>query len=471
MIHIENVDQIKDKSLAQIMEELLETHPVPKEKQMLLFTHLRLAHNFSNYQKRLQCVQTRLQALSIITYCNTIAMFDNSSNILYNGFIEELVDVLEIKDSKLLEIKAAALRTLTSVIQLDHTNKLNTIVDVTGASSYHGFLPTLVRSCIQALINGETASFPLTFVTPLFSFLYHFASYESGGEALVSCGMIESLLKVISWKGNHPEHITFVTRAVRVMDLITNLDMTAFQNHGGLNIFINRLEYEIDICRKEQPFEIELPGAQRREFQDVAISETATSAPSPPSNGSSMNASISISGESNSNGDVNPSVRSASSPMEVDNSSNDNLPPVASTSNSFIGQSTSPATSSAREPQIYSQRAAVIKSLLNFLKKVIQDSAFSDSIRHLMDGPLPKCLRHIISNSEYYGSALFMLATDIVTVYVFQEPSLLSSLQESGLTDVVLHALLVKEVLSHLFEKNVNFNSSFFVPRFLLPEK
>lgn len=40
----------------------------------------------------------------------------------------------------------------------------------------------------------------------------------------------------------------------------------------------------------------------------------------------------------------------------------------------------------------------------------------------------------------------FTSATDVVTVYVFQEPSLLSSLQDNGLTDVVLHALLIKDV-------------------------
>lgn len=33
----------------------------------------------------------------------------------------------------------------------------------------------------------------------------------------------------------------FVTRAVRVIDLITNIDMLAFQAHEGLNSFINRL--------------------------------------------------------------------------------------------------------------------------------------------------------------------------------------------------------------------------------------
>ena len=60
----------------------------------------------------------------------------------------------------------------------------------------------------------------------------------------------------------------------------------------------------------------------------------------------------------------------------------------------------------------------------------------------------PIQFQHIISNAEYYGPSLFLLATDVVNGYIFQEPSLLSSLQDSGLTDVVLHALLVKDVSS-----------------------
>lgn len=38
------------------------------------------------------------------------------------------------------------------------------------------------------------------------------------------------------------------------------------------------------------------------------------------------------------------------------------------------------------------------------------------------------------------------IACEFVTVYVFQEPSLLSCLQDTGLTDVMLHALLIKDV-------------------------
>jgi hypothetical protein len=49
-------------------------------------------------------------------------------------------------------------------------------------------------------------------------------------------------LQVIKFLGDEQDQITFVTRAVRVVDLITNLDMAAFQSHSGLSIFIYRLE-------------------------------------------------------------------------------------------------------------------------------------------------------------------------------------------------------------------------------------
>lgn len=138
-------------------------------------------------------------------------------------------------DFVLQDIKAASLRTLTSIVHLERTPKLSNIIDCTGTASYHGFLPVLVRNCIQAMIGENVAKtlltcitdngcdaqengtikmevclltfdfyfldplmepYPHQFATALFSFLYHLASYDAGGEALVSCGMMEALLKV-----------------------------------------------------------------------------------------------------------------------------------------------------------------------------------------------------------------------------------------------------------------------------------
>lgn len=61
--------------------------------------------------------------------------------------------------------------------------------------------------------------------------------------------------------------------------------------------------------------------------------------------------------------------------------------------------------------QCLPQRSALLKSILNFFKKVIPEPTitFADSVRHIMEGSMPKALQHIISNAEYYGASLFLL--------------------------------------------------------------
>jgi hypothetical protein len=48
------------------MEMVLAEHTLPEDKQIKLFTHLRLAYAFPSFDQRLLCIQARLQALSIL---------------------------------------------------------------------------------------------------------------------------------------------------------------------------------------------------------------------------------------------------------------------------------------------------------------------------------------------------------------------------------------------------------------------
>lgn len=216
---------------------------------------------------------------------------------------------------------------------------------------------------------------------------------------------------------------------MRVIDLITNIDMQGFQTHSGLASFINRLDMEVNVCRKEQPFEIE-----PLLYQDTPQTSRERSVDREEGSSTSRREHDEILDER----------EESSNLMEISEDEN-----TSSKADEKIEQQ--PDYSAAKTGKTcLPQRAALLKSMLNFLKKAIQDPAFSDSIRHVMEGTLPSSLKHIISNSEYYGPSLFLLATDVVTVYVFQEPSLLSSLQDNGLTDVVLHALLIKEVSAQI---------------------
>ncbi|NXD46713.1 HUWE1 ligase, partial [Copsychus sechellarum] len=216
--------------------------------------------------------------------------------------------------------------------------------------------------------------YPHQFATALFSFLYHLASYDAGGEALVSCGMMEALLKVIKFLGDEQDQITFVTRAVRVVDLITNLDMAAFQSHSGLSIFIYRLEHEVDLCRRECPFVIKpkvqrLPAAPLPEGEDMETDMEVTDVAMESSPGPSSAEAPPVPGPS-----AAPSPRGGRChPLPVTRGWGH-----AGDSGAV---SVSPGCPLAGA-QCIPQRAALLKSMLNFLKKAIQDPAFSDGIRH-----------------------------------------------------------------------------------------
>lgn len=381
---------------AVIMEHVLKEHPdIPDDKRILLYTYIRLAHSFPNYEKRKLFVQTRLQSLSILVYSGAIQ--EHANNLLYDGLIEELVDVLTVKDSHASagsastsgasgstpaqtpvnhpippfpEIKAASLKTLTAIIHLEKTNKLTEIIETTQAASYHGLLPTLVRKCVDHLIDSSKEPFPHQFATSLFSFLYHLATYDTGGDALVKCGIMETLLKVVNHNHNSQEFIMFVTRAVRVIDLITNLDMSSFEAHNGLNAFINRLAYEVNECRKEQPFEIKVKssaaGNLNRSTSAVADSIDEHNEPS--------------SGMEQTPSGVESQQTDTGAPQQQPQSSNliniDTYLDTIDDQTTNMSPGSNVPTASKTGLTCYHQRSALLKSILNFFKKVLQLFSF-----------------------------------------------------------------------------------------------
>lgn len=443
VVHLEGVNKLTE-SPGEIMEKVLKKHKIPEEKRIKLFSRIRLAKHFHFYAKRIKCLQARLQAISILVY-STSNQENTVNQLLYPGFVEEIVDAIRLNDpnSRYADISSASLRTLTAIIHLERNSRLNSIIEATGANSYHGFLPTLVRNCIQAMTDSKMTSYSHGFATALFSFLYHLASYESGGEALVSCGLMESLLKVIEWPGEE-DCITFVTRAVRVVDLITNLDMAGFTNHGGLTTVLNRLEREIKLC---QPYHGGILSSETTVASPAESSGSTeameTSPPAAPAPRESNQASGSSSGEALMDTDGTVVASGSTSTSEAHTSAMDVDDVKACTGD---GTNSPPDFTKHSKSQIIPQRAALLKSILNFFKKAILDPSFSDSVRTVMDGSLPTSLKYVISNVEYYGPALYLLATDVVTVYVFHEPSLLSSLQDKDLTGVVLKSLVVKDI-------------------------
>ena len=201
--------------------------------------------------------------------------------------------------------------------------------------------------------------------------------------------MLDSMLTVIKCFESHADPIMFVTRAVRIIDLITNsVEMKKFRKRGGIEVFIERLALEIDLCKKEQEFELT---PRNSEFVSETINPRST-----PTFSKTKRQILEITGATNQN------------------------------------------------PICMPQRAALLKSILNFLKKCIDDNSNSHG-ENIMVTSLPKSLRHIISNCEYYGSSLYMLSLNLIQSYIQRDPSDLSCVQETGITDVIIQSIVVKD--------------------------
>jgi len=164
--------------------------------------------------------------------------------------------------------------------------------------------------------------------------------------------------------------------------------MKKFRKRGGIEVFIERLALEIDLCKQEQEFEL-IP--RNSEFVSETINPRSTPTFS----------------------------KTKRQILEITESTNQN-------------------------PICIPQRAALLKSILNFLKKCIDDNSNSHG-ENLMVTSLPKSLRHIISNCEYYGSSLYMLSLNLIQSYIQRDPSDLSCVQEAGITDVIIQSIVVKD--------------------------
>lgn len=143
--------------------------------------------------------------------------------------------------------------------------------------------------------------------------------------------IIPTLLEVVELTSLPDCHLSFSTRAVRIIDILTSINFGDFNTHGGILVIVRRLVHEVKKC---EPF------IKSRE-----------------------------------------------------------------------------AGQNGRRFVIHHYRSALIKSLLNFLKRAVVDSTYGNHVRGsrflcvrssslVMEGDLPEALATVIRNPQFFGSSL-----------------------------------------------------------------
>jgi hypothetical protein len=71
-----------------------------------------------------------------------------------------------------------------------------------------------------------------------------------GGSSLVNISTIPSLLDVVSLTSLPDSLISFATRSVRIIDILTSLSYNEFNSHDGIQTVVKRLVFEVNKCRE-----------------------------------------------------------------------------------------------------------------------------------------------------------------------------------------------------------------------------
>uniref|UniRef100_A0A1I8IXW9 DUF913 domain-containing protein n=1 Tax=Macrostomum lignano TaxID=282301 RepID=A0A1I8IXW9_9PLAT len=95
-----------------------------------------------------------------------------------------------------------------------------------------------------------------------------------------------------------------------------------------------------------------------------------------------------------------------------------------------------------QQPANCLQKLGLLKRLLHLLKRLVTEPDFADSVRRTVDsGQLLRLVRCLLDCAP----ALRFAGADLLAAYIQHEPSSLSAMQESGITDQVLDSLKVPQ--------------------------
>ncbi|KAJ2995906.1 hypothetical protein HDV02_000306 [Globomyces sp. JEL0801] len=284
-------------------------------------------------------------------------------------------------------------QSLMSISLAHYRGRLTEVLSSLNVSANHGYLMTLLRKVLSntdgiilKLFMIDT-TYGQDFNDTLFAFLTFVLSTQSGGNMIISAGIIPLLISGLENKNelqlkvNHKNIINLknVTKCANMLDNIlfgfpTSLNI--FTGANGLDILVSRIKIEVDKVMEMKPLFTE---------EDI-------------------------------------------SPSSI-------LDPGANQKNKGL------LFLFLKKKLDLLYRMPVLRSILKLILHMLQNSGSADGMRNLIDSSLPSTILIIFENSKLFSHiGSFGLAVNIMSTFIHNEPTSLTILQEANLPTAFLKA-------------------------------
>lgn len=254
-IHIDE-ETLKNKAVMEIMADVLEMHPLNSDDKFELLCRVRSAKALAsgNEIMREELVVIRLICIAIYGHTHSETQASSTLFLYEPDLTTHIAELLQLDRGVSIPVQTAAISALDSIAR--YRGKVTEVLGAVNAAVNHGIIMALLRKTILE-VNSPESRIPATFVESLLSFVTYLAQHISGGNMLVSAGLVSLLVQIM--ENRLAQRLPMVSKAMQLVDNILYAFSNAFQvfsNSRGVEVLVARIQHEVD-------FDITMYGNER----------------------------------------------------------------------------------------------------------------------------------------------------------------------------------------------------------------
>lgn len=224
------------------LADAIQAYSVPDSESFELLCRIRAAASLASGKKadRENLLIIRLLAISIYGHTHSESQATSTLFLYEPDLIAHIAELLQSDKGVPIPVQTAAIAALDALAR--YKSKIQEVLTAVNAGVNHGILMTLVRNMVVEVADPNS-QLPHSFVEALLSFITYLASSASGGNMVVSAGLIPLLVLIVDNKNK--DRLPVISKTMQLLDNVIYSFSNAFSlfcASRGVEILVERIQ-------------------------------------------------------------------------------------------------------------------------------------------------------------------------------------------------------------------------------------
>lgn len=233
---------ITSQPVMNVLQDTIQAYSVPDSECFELLCRIRAAASLASGKKadRENLLVIRLLAIAIYGHTHSESQAMSALFLYEPDLIAHIAELLQSDKGVPIPVQTAAISALDALAR--YKSKIQEVLTAVNAGVNHGILLALVRTMVVKVADLDS-QLPHSFIEALLSFITYLASHASGGNMVVSAGLIPLLVQIVENKNSN--RLPVISKTMQLLDNVIYSFSNAFSlfcASRGVEILVERIE-------------------------------------------------------------------------------------------------------------------------------------------------------------------------------------------------------------------------------------